>query len=553
MRWGFSEALAQDMARNETLYIGGWQWGPPPTCNPLNPNHPWPVASPEMNVFEALFAYNMLTGDLDPLLGKELPWPDAQTAVVTLQDGTHWSDGTPLTSADVVYTLTLPQRAEGLYFSDITDYVTSIEATDDKTITFKLNPEKINPGLVKHHLANDHIMPQHIWEPLEAGPDALIDVIDMKPVASGPYQILDASAERMAAVRDDNYWGASVYGTPSAKYLVHPIFDGNDSSNLAFSKGDLDLSQNFIPEVWKIWEDDKQPAGTWFKDAPYHAPGSIPLLFINVNKAPLDNPKVRLALAYSIDYAQIAATAMSKYSVNANASLIIPDGGEKQFFPADDVAASGWTYDPEKAKAILEGELGAKKDGSVYVLGDGTRLGPFVAHCPFGWTDWQTAITLLAQSASDIGFDITTDFPDAPVVTAANQAGDFDLALWYVSGVSAAGPWRRMRDVLDNRGVPALGEPAFWNYNRYKNDAVGPLLDQAALADAAGQVDLYKQLDAIFRADVPAIPLMYRPDEFYEFNANTWTGFPTSDNPVGPPMQRNAGIKLFFNLKNVTA
>src|SRR3954471_5334303 len=176
MRWGFSEALAQDMARNETLYIGGWQWGPPPTCNPLNPNHPWPVASPEMNVFEALFAYNMLTGDLDPLLGKELAWPDAQTAVVTLQDGTHWRDGTPLTSADVVYTLTLPQRVQGLYFSDITDYVTSIEATDDKTITFKLNPEKINPGLVKHHLANDHIMPQHIWQPLESGPDALIDV-----------------------------------------------------------------------------------------------------------------------------------------------------------------------------------------------------------------------------------------------------------------------------------------------------------------------------------------------------------------------------------------
>jgi peptide/nickel transport system substrate-binding protein len=49
-------------------------------------------------------------------------------------------------------------------------------------------------------------------------------------------------------------------------------------------------------------------------------------------------------------------------------------------------------------------------------------------------------------------------------------------------------------------------------------------------------------------ADVPAIPLMYRPLEFYEFNESHWTGFPTAENPTAPPMFQGAGIKVLYNL-----
>ncbi len=548
-RFGPATARAQEMARTETLYVAGWQWGPPNTFNPLNPNRAWPAGPDSEHIYETIFAFNLLTGETEPLLAQEMQWPDPQTVVVKLRPEAKFSDGTPLTSADVVYSYELPKRHDGIYFSDLWDYVASVEATDDHTVTIKLNPDRLNPGMVKHHLCEDYILPKHIWEQREASGEPLIDIIDVEPVGSGPYKVLDASTERVALVRDDNYWGAQVLGMPAPKYIIHPIFDSNDSANLAFSQGDIDLSQTFLPQIWQLWEQKGQPVGTWFKNEPYHLPGSIPLLFVNVNRKPLDDPRVRRALAYSINYQQIAATAMSRYSIPAYSSLIIPEGGEKKFFNADLVAQKGWTYDPERAKTILEQEVGAKKDGDVYVLPDGTRLGPFTAHCPYGWTDWQTAIELVAQGAREVGFDVKTDFPEAPVVTTRNQAGDFDLALWFVAGISAAGPWRRFRDVLDNRGVPELGKPAFWNFNRYKNDAVGPLLDQAAQADEAGQIELYQELDAIFMQDVPAIPLMYRPDEFYEYNETHWTGFPNEENPTGPPQQQGAGIKNLYNLK----
>lgn len=121
--------------------------------------------------------------------------------------------------------------------------------------------------------------------------------------------------------------------------------------------------------------------------------------------------------------------------------------------------------------------------------------------------------------------------------------------MWGVSGVTASSPWLRFRDVLDNRTVPPAGQRAFWNFNRYANSRVGELLDQAASASEDDKKRLYGELDKIVRADVPVIPLMYRPLEFYEVNQAVWTGFPTSDNPNGPPMQSGSGVRNLFKLQ----
>src|SRR5690606_22312859 len=243
-------------------------------------------------------------------------------------------------------------------------------------------------------------------------------VIDLDPVGSGPYQIANSSSEQVVLIRHEDYWGAEVVGMPAPKNIVHPIFDSNDAGNLALQRGEVDFSQQFAPQIWQMWEDRELPVGTWFKEEPYYIPGSIPTMHINISKPGLDNPLVRRALAHAINYPQIAETAMSRYSEPAFPSLIVPRGAEEQFFDAEAVAASenGWEYNPDRAREILETELGATLDGDVYVLEDGTRLGPWKVQCPFGWTDWMTALELVAQGAQEVGIDITTEFPEAPVV-----------------------------------------------------------------------------------------------------------------------------------------
>jgi peptide/nickel transport system substrate-binding protein len=539
----------------ETLFIAGLQWGPPRHFNPLGQSAAWPCGQNAMQlVYETLLRFNVLDGSLQPGLGKELQTPDENTYVIPLQDGTTWQDGEPLTADDVVFTFELAKRHTELSYASFWTYVEKVEATDERTVTVTLGRDPYNPGLVRNSLATTFILPRHIWEPREAEGKPMGEHENLDPVGSGPYQVESYNQQQISLKRFDDYWGKQVMGgLPKPTYIVHPIFKGNQDGDLRFERGGVDVMQQFTPQIWKMWEDKKLPVSTWYKKPPYHVPGGMPMLVINTQKKGLDNPLVRRALAFSINYADIADKAMSRYSQPANSSLILPIGAEEKYFNKENVEANGWRYDPDEAVRILEEEVGAKKgsDG-VYVLPDGTRLGPYTAQTPTGWSDWQNALRIVAANAKAVGFDIRTQFPQAPNVTSSVQAGDFDLACWSVAATSAATPWQRFRDVLDRRGVADPGKPAFWNYGRFEDPSVAALLDKAAGADESELPALYTELDTIFMKNAPMIPLMYRPLEFFEFHESNWTNFPSEDNPYAPPMFQGAGVSWLYQIKRIS-
>lgn len=544
------DVYAQRLPRNETLYKAGLQWGPPSSFNPFGANVAWPINN-ELLIYETLFAYNLLTGELDPVLARSYEWVDDATLVVTLHDGTRWQDGAPLTASDVAYTVSLGDKYS-VNFSPIWDHLTGVHVLDDRRVQFTLS-ENAHKGMVLNYLTTIRIVPEHIWVEIEAQEGGITQFANLNPVGSGPYRLLRFSPEQIVVERDDNYWGKGVYGTPAPRFIVHPIFRSNDAGNLALERAQVDLSQQFVPEVWKMWEDRGLPVSTWFDEAPYFIPASIPTLFINVHKGALANPLVRRALAYAIDYERIAETAMSRYSPPARSSMIIPVGvPEQAYFSEELVEEYGWRYDPAEAVRILEEELGATKgpDG-IYVLPDGTRLGPFTVQCPFGWTDWMTALEIVAESARAVGIDVRTEFPEQPVWNDRLQTGNFDMILnTPAGGYTPAHPWLRFRDVLDIRGVPEMGSIAFRNWNRYENPRVAELLDQAAVAtDEAELARIYQELDKIFMQDVPAIPLMYRPWEFFTYNETYWTNFPSADNPYTSPLHNHTGVRVYFNVR----
>ncbi|PZA07131.1 hypothetical protein EWH23_02110 [Meiothermus sp. PNK-Is4] len=109
-------APAQQLPRKETLYIGGFQWGPPTNFNPIASGPAWPMGQTfgTQYVYETLFVYNLLTGNLDPQLAAKLD-VKGNVFTITLQNGTRWQDGQPLTSADVVYTFDLAKRQQVSY------------------------------------------------------------------------------------------------------------------------------------------------------------------------------------------------------------------------------------------------------------------------------------------------------------------------------------------------------------------------------------------------------------------------------------------------------
>lgn len=538
--------------RQQTLFIAGFQWGPPPNFNPLSPTATWPTQADQMQlIYETLFGFDITDGSMKPHLAASMTQPDPLTMVVKLQPDATWHDGKPVTAADVVYTFELGKRISTVYFSAAWEYLAAVEKTDDKTVTFKLSPTRTNPGVTKTNLCKTFILPSHVWSELEKSNPKLVEVVNDKPMGSGPYQLQSYNAQQMVYTRYDGYWGKAVRGKLAApKKIVHPIFKDNAAGNLAFERGEVDVMQQFTPAIWKMWQEKKLPVGTWFDKEPYFVPGGMPMLTMNTTKPGLSNPKVRRALAHAIDYARIADTAMSRYSVPAKASLILPADAEKQYFDEAAIAAEGWKYDPAKAAQILEQDLGAKKgaDG-VYVLGDGTRLGPWTVQTPNGWSDWQAAVNIVAENAKAAGFDIKANFPEANNVTPAVQNGNYDLACWYITAqTDAATPWSRYRDVLDIRGTNPVGSSSFYNYGRFTDSRVAPLLDKAAASTGTDRVEAIKQLDKIYRENAPMVPLMYRPIDFYEFTETVWKGFPTAKNPSAPPTFRGAGVAWLYDI-----
>ena len=280
----------------------------------------------------------------------------------------------------------------------------------------------------------------------------------------------------------------------------------------------------------------------------------MPSIFFNLSKKGLDVPEVRRAIAMCIDYDKIAEVAMSGYSSDIQPSLILLNSEtESKYINEEAIKQYQWKFDIDGANALLD-SIGAEKgsDG-IRVLKDGTRLGPFEAECPYGWSDWNASLEIVAQSAKKIGIEIRTKFPEAPVWTNNRQTGKFDITMNSpASALKPSQPWDRARYIMLSEGVPPIGEIAFWNEGRFKDERADEILNLIPQKTDMDELKaLYTELDMIYLKNIPSIPLMYRPWHFYTVNESVWKGFPTAKDGKGIPPQicmDGAGIKALYEI-----
>src|SRR5687768_2550008 len=202
------QAKGRAGAAGETLFVAGFQWGPPKSFNPLAAAPDWPTNVQAGNqsqfIYETLLRFNLLDGSLSPGLAKELQQPDDNTFVLPLQDGTKWSDGSDLTADDVVFTFELGKTASVRY-STVWQYIDSVTATDPRTVEVKLKSKPYNPGIVKNNLAFTFIVPKAIFGSI--APDKIPAEPNLKPIGSGPYLVDKYDQTQVQLKRNDNYWG----------------------------------------------------------------------------------------------------------------------------------------------------------------------------------------------------------------------------------------------------------------------------------------------------------------------------------------------------------
>lgn len=557
--------------RNETLYFNGQQWGTINNFNPMSSNSNNAMAVQQVDsarvlIYETLFLYNMLDGSLQPLLGDSYEWNEDQTQLtIKINADAKWSDGTDVTADDVAYTFDTHVKYGSTTGNDYKNYIEKFEATDSKTVVIysKLDDsgKPINPLKVIEYIPKIYVMQKAYLQTVEErnsnDPEKVKEDRMDDLIASGPYKPYYDDDQKVVFQRDDNYWGQSLWGSlPAPKYIAHTIFADNASGDIAFSNGEVDVSQQFISEVWKMWEDGK-PISTYIDEAPYYLCATMPTAFFNIESNGLDKVEVRKAIAMAVDFDQIISTAMSGYSPSFSdspRSIMNPTDAEQALVDNDalkDLQFNGG--DTAGANKLLDDAGIVDTDGDGIREVNGENLS-YKAECPEGWSDWNASLEIVAAAGKEIGINIETYFPDANTFYDDMTTGKFDICMWSPAGASISNPWTRAMGLLSST-YNDLEVNWSGNFGGFMSERADELLALIPLEqDQVKLKEYYTELSKIYLEEVPSFSLMYRPQVFHTVNESVWTGYPQLDDGTNiPPLDctDGYGIAALYHIKNV--
>lgn len=559
-----------ELPRNETMYFGGQQWGSINGWNPLSDdmNNAMALArsasGSRIIMYEALYMYNMLDASMRPLIADgDYQWNDAMTEMtIKIKPAAKWSDGTPITSADVVATFDTGVAVGNAMGTSYKPYIDAIVPVDDHTFIIKamLNDEgkAVNPLQLICFLGDAYIVQKAWIDTLSArhngDPTAMKNDPADDVVWSGPYTKYFADDQKVVYVRDDNYWGqdASMWGKlPVPKYLAHGIYADNPAVTTAFKAGQIDVNQQFISNIEDLWLKEGLPISTYMNEAPWGICVNMPTAWYNLDVPALQNVAIRKAIAIAADYDAINQNAMTGQSptfVDVPRSCMNPTAGEQATFDHDAVKDLQWAgKDIEGAKKLLDEAGIVDTDGDGIRELDGEKLS-FNCCAPNGWTDWMAAMEIVAAGGKEIGIELTTEFPEwsvyQTVVTAAKQT-DYDIFMMWTSSATPAQPWDRVRWLMSSEfnGVEGNWSGNFGHYANPELDELVKLIPSTT--DEAKLKEMYTKAVEIYLTDVPSFSLMYRPDKFHAVNESVWTNFPDSEDGRNiPPMDCTDGYGI---------
>jgi peptide/nickel transport system substrate-binding protein len=270
-------------------------------------------------------------------------------------------------------------------------------------------------------------------------------------------------------------------------------------------------------------------------------------------------------MAFAIDYEKIKKLAVSGYTTDIQSGLIMPFSAESTYFSQEEVDKYGATkYDPELAKKELE--LGGfkphfdKKGNLVCVTNaQGDTMPTAGIMSPSGWTDYESVVRIAVTGMRAVGIDVRPNFVDGTQYWPAQTTGNFDLFFdTPVAMMSKSTPWSRFEGVMSAKNWKPTGQKMYENIGRWNNPNSANFIPQVdsllhlvpLITNEKEKQKAYTLLNRYFMEEQPTIPVLYRPEEYYEFSTKYWTNFPTSENPYAPPRMpvASAGTRMLWEI-----
>jgi len=495
--------------RSQTLYTSGSAYSPPTNWNPLDVGND--ATGTQGLIYETLFLYDPIKSTYTPWLASAGTW-NGTTYTITVRSGVKWSDGQPLTGADVAYSINLARtNAAHPYATNVTTVASATASGNTVTVKFKGTPGYTD---WQGFLWRAPVLPQHIWSKMSAS--AQITGANTNPVGTGPMTLASHSAQEVAYQTKPDWWATSALGLSfKFKYLVDMVNGSNNQELGALTAGDVDWSNNFLPGINNLMTALNGNAGygfkTFYAKSPYMLSANTVWLEPNTSKAPMSNVNFRKALAYGLNPTAIAQTVYGGIARPATPTGLLPT--LDQYVDQSVVAQQGFSYNQAKAKQFL--------------AQSGYHGQAITLQVPDGWTDWMQGISVIQQELSQIGINIQLIYPQYPARTANITNGTYDLALDNNAGLDST-PWSYFQRVY---ALPiAKQQTAQLNWERFSSPNDWALVQKAGttpLTDTATLKTIYSQLESDFLQQLPQIPVWYN-GAWFQGSTKYWTGYPAS-------------------------
>lgn len=422
-----------------------------------------------------------------PDLAESWESPDPQTIVFKLRPDLVFSDGTPLTAADVAFTFetilnpdfSAPQRA--LYTP-----IESVTAIDDLTVEFKLSApyapllSYLDMGIVSKAA-------------VEGGTD-----ISISPVGAGPMKLVEWNrGSDIKLVASDTYWA----GAPEMAEATIQIIGDNSARAQAFEAGDLDIVQSPLSpqDIQRLAADDR------FGHAIMAGLG-VTYLNINVSDPLLSDPEMRQAFAMLVDQDTIVNQIYQGVDTVAH-SVILPNSW------AFDPNISQPTFDPAGAVAKFN-ELGWTDSNGDGILDKNGEPLHIVLSTHSEDPNRVQAVEYLQAIFQSSGVDAEIKISDWPSFsTNYVLKGEHQIAL--LGWLNIIDPDRLLYAQLTTGGST--------NWSKYSNPEVDALLQEGrSVLDQGARAEAYQAAATILARDLP----------YYIISAQGYQLFYNKDLPI---------------------
>jgi peptide/nickel transport system substrate-binding protein len=469
-------------------------------------------------MYEPLVYVNPLQGGkTTPMLASSYAWGAGNKSLTfTIRQGVKWSDGTPMTAADVAYTFNLIKKYPGLDLTGVWSVLSSVTATGN-TVTMDFSTVAV-PYF--YYIADQTpIVPEHIWSKLSnPTTNAITD-----PVGTGPFLMSKCSPSNITYTANPNYWQP---GLPKIKKIEYPAYTSNTTANNDLANGTAQWGAQYIPAIDTFYKSKSPNYNYWF-------PPTVNVSLVpNLTNPLLSNVKVREAMSYAIDRAKVSTIGESGYEPPANQTgIVTPTFASSQ----DTSAVSAWGngYDPAKATSLLQSAGFHKGSDGIMVNSAGQKLAFTVLNIG-DYSDWVASVQVIQQELKSVGISITPDNLSNTDFDADFYYGKYQLA-YYDQQTFGPSAYYELNNWLNSANTAPVGKVAASNYERYSNPATDKLLNQyATTTDPATQQSILNQVQQVMVNDVPIIPVVEAVD-WYQYDTGSFTGWPTPGNPYAQP------------------